>query len=77
MQELITPAALKGRFLHITDFHPDPHYKTGATLESGCHRRPKPDKGKARAFGERNEDVEDSRVRGKERFAGKWGTEVS
>ncbi|WVF68665.1 hypothetical protein IAT40_003436 [Kwoniella sp. CBS 6097] len=32
---------LKGRFLHVTDFHPDPHYSTGATFDTGCHRRPK------------------------------------
>lgn len=30
---------LKGRFLHITDIHPDPHYVTGGTYESACHRR--------------------------------------
>ncbi|KAJ9103657.1 hypothetical protein QFC19_004232 [Naganishia cerealis] len=29
---------LKGRFIHITDFHPDPHYITGGTFDSGCHR---------------------------------------
>lgn len=54
-------AALTGRFLHITDFHPDPHYIPGATFESGCHRKPKHkkkkkgDKGKGRALGERGE----------------------
>ncbi|OCF37058.1 endopolyphosphatase [Kwoniella heveanensis BCC8398] len=37
---------LKGRFLHVTDFHPDPHYQTGATFDTGCHRRPKKNKGK-------------------------------
>lgn len=31
---------LKGRFIHITDFHPDPHYITGGDFESGCHRKP-------------------------------------
>ncbi|KAL5420853.1 hypothetical protein PMIN04_006100 [Paraphaeosphaeria minitans] len=32
---------LRGRFLHITDFHPDPHYKTySSTKESAaCHRK--------------------------------------
>ncbi|KAI0572948.1 endopolyphosphatase [Pyrenophora tritici-repentis] len=31
---------LKGRFLHITDFHPDPFYKTYAstTSDAACHR---------------------------------------
>ncbi|KAJ9114260.1 hypothetical protein QFC22_005712 [Naganishia vaughanmartiniae] len=29
---------LKGRFIHITDFHPDPHYVTGGSFDSGCHR---------------------------------------
>ncbi|WRT69448.1 uncharacterized protein IL334_006434 [Kwoniella shivajii] len=41
---------LKGRFLHITDIHPDPHYKTGATFESGCHRKNKSKKGKGKAL---------------------------
>ncbi|KAG9186907.1 endopolyphosphatase [Alternaria panax] len=32
---------LTGRFLHITDFHPDPFYKTYSSTESdaACHRR--------------------------------------
>ncbi|EAW07701.1 endopolyphosphatase [Aspergillus clavatus NRRL 1] len=34
------PRGLQGRFLHITDFHPDPHYKVGSSSEDGdpCHR---------------------------------------
>lgn len=32
---------LKGRFLHITDLHPDPHYQWKATLDAGCHRKGK------------------------------------
>ncbi|KAI5451729.1 Endopolyphosphatase, variant 2 [Naganishia albida] len=31
---------LKGRFIHITDFHPDPHYIAGGDFDSGCHRKP-------------------------------------
>lgn len=34
---------LKGRFLHITDFHPDPHYISGGSFDSGCHRKPEDD----------------------------------
>ncbi|KAH6615029.1 Metallo-dependent phosphatase-like protein [Boeremia exigua] len=32
---------LTGRFLHITDFHPDPFYKTysSTTAETACHRK--------------------------------------
>ncbi|KAF9889754.1 Endopolyphosphatase [Aspergillus nanangensis] len=31
--------ALTGRFLHITDFHPDSHYKSGTDIDdSACHR---------------------------------------
>ncbi|KAF2691234.1 Endopolyphosphatase [Lentithecium fluviatile CBS 122367] len=32
---------LQGRFLHITDFHPDPHYKTYSSTEedAACHRK--------------------------------------
>ncbi|KAF7183175.1 hypothetical protein CNMCM7691_003010 [Aspergillus felis] len=40
---------LHGRFLHITDLHPDPHYKTGSSSDDGapCHRG----KGSAGYFG--------------------------
>ncbi|OSX60399.1 hypothetical protein POSPLADRAFT_1066706 [Postia placenta MAD-698-R-SB12] len=30
---------LQGRFLHITDMHPDPHYKLDASEKSACHRK--------------------------------------
>ncbi|SCV05648.1 LANO_0H12112g1_1 [Lachancea nothofagi CBS 11611] len=36
---------LHGRFLHITDIHPDPHYKTGSSAADVCHSG-KPDKKK-------------------------------
>ncbi|KDQ64518.1 hypothetical protein JAAARDRAFT_28155 [Jaapia argillacea MUCL 33604] len=39
---------LRGRFLHITDIHPDPHYKVDASHTSSCHRN-KPKKEKTRA----------------------------
>ncbi|EGO27522.1 hypothetical protein SERLADRAFT_446757 [Serpula lacrymans var. lacrymans S7.9] len=29
---------LHGRFLHITDMHPDPFYKNGTSQSSSCHR---------------------------------------
>ncbi|TCD66989.1 Endopolyphosphatase [Steccherinum ochraceum] len=39
---------LQGRFLHITDMHPDPHYRVGMSEKSACHRR-KPRKAKERS----------------------------
>ncbi|TBU49566.1 Metallo-dependent phosphatase-like protein [Dichomitus squalens] len=39
---------LQGRFLHITDMHPDPHYRVGASEKKACHRG-KPKKGKRAA----------------------------
>jgi endopolyphosphatase len=30
---------LHGRFLHITDIHPDPYYVEGASQSSQCHRK--------------------------------------
>ncbi|CAG8586811.1 7083_t:CDS:2 [Paraglomus occultum] len=30
--------SLRGNFLHITDIHPDPYYRTNATARSSCHR---------------------------------------
>ncbi len=67
----------------MTDFHPDPHYKTGATFESGCHRKPEKDKGKGaeRDRGERRgeDEVEKGKEKGKEKdvLAGRWGSAVS
>lgn len=43
-------SGLKGRFLHITDLHPDPHYRWNATLDAGCHWEGK-GKGKAGYWG--------------------------
>ncbi|KAI5295921.1 Endopolyphosphatase [Ascosphaera acerosa] len=35
----VAPARkLKGRFLHITDIHIDPHYRPGAKASKSCHR---------------------------------------
>ncbi|KAL3447102.1 Metallo-dependent phosphatase-like protein [Aspergillus insuetus] len=41
------PGLLSGRFLHITDFHLDTHYKPGTSIERVCHR----DKGAAGPLG--------------------------
>ncbi|TFK21831.1 endopolyphosphatase [Coprinopsis marcescibilis] len=35
------PKKLHGRFLHITDIHPDPHYRPGRSQEKACHRKQK------------------------------------
>ncbi|KAF9057569.1 hypothetical protein BJ165DRAFT_1397817 [Panaeolus papilionaceus] len=37
------PKKLHGRFLHITDMHPDPHYIPGTSTTTSCHRN-KPDR---------------------------------
>lgn len=43
---------LRGRFLHITDMHPDQHYIVGASLSSYCHRhRPRKEHVRAGYFG--------------------------
>ncbi|WWD20090.1 hypothetical protein CI109_104564 [Kwoniella shandongensis] len=73
---------LKGRFLHITDIHPDPYYKTGATFDSGCHSKPKKGKDKGKGKGKLDEDGDGSDeieeiILGKEDLAGKWGSGVS
>lgn len=39
---------LQGRFLHITDIHPDPHYRPGMSEDSACHRK-KPKKAPRRS----------------------------
>lgn len=78
-----TFSALKGRFLHITDIHPDPHYKAGSTFESGCHRKRTKDgknKGKVTENERSNEDLDDKKLDTlikNEDLAGKWGTAVS
>jgi endopolyphosphatase len=76
--------------MHITDFHPDPHYKTGATFDSGCHERPKKKgkkgkkgKGKGKAWEEDTELEDESGDDGLELLkSGKdlarpWGSAVS
>ncbi|KZT12740.1 uncharacterized protein LAESUDRAFT_13671 [Laetiporus sulphureus 93-53] len=42
------PRKLQGRFLHITDIHPDPYYKPDASEKSACHRK-KPKKATPRS----------------------------
>jgi endopolyphosphatase len=75
----LTTVALKGRFLHITDIHPDPHYKTGASFASGCHRIDKKSKGKSKADDEfelDNNEFTLAKDKEKDR-AGQWGSAVS
>ncbi|KAI9512181.1 Metallo-dependent phosphatase-like protein [Russula earlei] len=43
-----SPSKLHGRFLHITDMHPDPHYRADMSESSACHRK-KPRKEKPRS----------------------------
>ncbi|TFK43522.1 endopolyphosphatase [Crucibulum laeve] len=46
MQQLSTkPRRLHGRFLHITDMHPDPYYAAHRSQSTACHRK-KPKKKK-------------------------------
>jgi endopolyphosphatase len=61
--------------LHVTDFHPDPHYVAGATFETGCHRKPNK-KGKGKDLEELDED-EGLKGKKKEDLSGKWGSAVS
>lgn len=46
--ENTTKRALRGRFLHLTDMHPDPFYRTGSVESTACHRRKKNKKKKKR-----------------------------
>ncbi|KAF9646747.1 hypothetical protein BDM02DRAFT_3156429 [Thelephora ganbajun] len=46
------PRQLRGRFLHITDMHPDPLYQVGGSVSSACHRnKPKKDTQRAGYLG--------------------------
>ncbi|KAG2415403.1 hypothetical protein HFD88_006594 [Aspergillus terreus] len=50
-----SPRGLTGRFLHITDFHPDPHYKSGSDPDDkACHRG----HGSAKYFGAAGTDCD-------------------
>lgn len=42
---------LQGRFLHITDMHPDPYYIPGTSEKSACHRRKPKKKPRSGEFG--------------------------
>lgn len=77
----LTRAALTGRFLHITDFHPDPFYKTGATFQSGCHDLEKKKKKKG-VFGEglavdNEAELKKGKSKDEDEVAGPWGSGVS
>lgn len=53
------PRQLQGRFLHITDMHPDPLYRVGGSVSSGCHRkRPKKETARAGYLGTPYEDCD-------------------
>ena len=73
--------ALTGRFLQITDFHPDPFYTAGSTFESGCHRKPEKKKKKKGKKGKNDVDVlkkdKDDDDDEDEELAGRWGTSSS
>lgn len=44
--------SIKGRFLHITDMHPDLYYKENTSIDDTCHRgKPKNDGDRAARFG--------------------------
>lgn len=48
----IKPKKLHGRFLHISDIHPDRYYKKGSAVSQVCHRnKPKSDPERAGYFG--------------------------
>lgn len=75
--------------MHITDFHPDPHYITGGTFDSGCHKLPKKKKGKKGKKGkgkvleddtedeEEEEEGEVELLKSGEDLARPWGSAVS
>lgn len=77
-------AVLKGRFIHITDFHPDPHYITGGDFDSGCHRKPGDDVAAQSLKMSSNLDTDiwqgNASLKHKgddEDVAGKWGSAAS
>ncbi|KAI9632969.1 Metallo-dependent phosphatase-like protein [Dioszegia hungarica] len=74
-------AELTGRFIHITDFHPDPHYLEGTSFDSGCHRVAEDEfdgadgqkKGKGKKGKGKKGDGDDE----EEEVAGYWGSSVT
>ncbi|EKM59064.1 uncharacterized protein PHACADRAFT_249247 [Phanerochaete carnosa HHB-10118-sp] len=49
--EATKPRKLHGRFLHLTDVHPDPHYREGMSEKSACHRKKPKKKPRSGPFG--------------------------
>lgn len=44
---------IHGRFLHLTDFHPDPYYKVGSKIDEQCHSgKATPENGGAGKYGD-------------------------
>ncbi|KAM0755926.1 hypothetical protein T439DRAFT_320624 [Meredithblackwellia eburnea MCA 4105] len=63
---------LTGRFIHLTDMHPDPNYIFNSTIESMCHG----ELGK-KNFGGGDQHEESMLLKAKEERAGYWGSPVS
>lgn len=81
---------MTGRFIHITDFHPDPHYLAGSSFDSGCHRKEDEDldgeEEEGRISSISDEEVLTRKKKGKkrredddddDRVAGYWGSSVT
>lgn len=56
----LAPRALTGRWMHLTDLHPDPFYKSGTDEDEACHferkkKKHKKGKGKGKGVGISNE----------------------
>ena len=45
------PRKLHGRFLHLTDMHPDPYYREGMSEKSACHRKKPKKKPRSGTYG--------------------------
>lgn len=47
-----TTKTIHGRFVHLTDFHPDPFYKPGSSIDELCHSGKASGKDKAGKYGD-------------------------
>lgn len=65
-------AALKGRFLHLTDLHPDPLYAFNASEAAACHLHSK----KEAEGGAEGWAVGKGKGREEDDRAGYWGTPI-
>ncbi|ODQ55757.1 Endopolyphosphatase [Saitoella complicata NRRL Y-17804] len=74
--ETVYHSKLHGRFMHVTDFHPDRNYREGALVDNNCHFHGKDGK-KDKSLEGLKKDKDKDKDDDEEEKAGYWGYPAS